>query len=84
MKSTAKMTRYILATLLCCLVLTIPAFVQSDSWETKSPMPTATNGPGSGVINGKLFLVAGGANGHLATALQEYDPCQSSLEMSRV
>jgi N-acetylneuraminic acid mutarotase len=74
MKSTAKMTRYILATLLFLLILTTPAFVQGDTWETKTPMPTAMNGPASGVINGKLFLATGGANGHGVAALQEYDP----------
>lgn len=70
MKSTTKMTRYILATLLCLLILTTSAFVQGDTWETKAPMPAARTAVG-GVIDGKLLVATGSPDG---TALEQYDP----------
>lgn len=41
----------------------------TDTWATKTPMPTARYGLTSGVVNGKIYVIGGNIN-----TVEEYDP----------
>lgn len=58
-----------------CLALAIGTHAQAQGvWETKASLPTATSGPATGVIDGKLYV----ATGSFTSALQVYDPASNS------
>jgi N-acetylneuraminic acid mutarotase len=47
----------------------------TDTWETKTPMPTARGWLTAGVVNGKIYLIGGEPNG---TLNEVYDPATDS------
>ena len=49
----------------------------SNSWTTKTPMPTARYGAAIGVVNDIIYVVGGWNNGPLAT-VEAYDPVGNS------
>lgn len=60
---------------LCSLLITLTkvavARAAEDSWTTMEPMPTARNGFGVAVVNGKIYAIGGGT--YLNTN-EEYNP----------
>lgn len=45
------------------------------TWSTRTPLPTARGDVGVALVNGKIYVLGGGAMGQTATQLnQEYDP----------
>jgi N-acetylneuraminic acid mutarotase len=78
-----KSSRYLVIFFLClacyCYDTILPAFGSvSDSWTTKTPMPTPRQGLGVAVVNGEIYAIGGvGLNNTVPTALgisEEYDP----------
>ena len=52
----------------------------TNTWTTKTPMPTARYGLAVGVVNGVLFAVGGtrGTNGSFLSIVEAYDPATDS------
>jgi len=53
----------------------------TNTWATKSPMPTARNSLAAAVINGKIYLIGGHISspyGRFTGIVEEYDPATDS------
>jgi len=72
------------ATVTICILLgiggaQIPACAQGpDSWTTGAPMPTALQGPATGVIGGLVYVVGGANNSTTFNINQIYNPTSNS------
>ena len=73
------------AVLLCIAPLGAPAqeqvFVPGNAyntWTSGLPMPTATNSPAVGVINGQIYVIAGGSCCTPLAITQIYDPATNT------
>ena len=56
----------------------------SDSWETKTPMPTSRGQCAYGVINNKIYIAGGQDSSFTAlTILEVYDPLTNSWDTTR-
>jgi len=55
--------------------LTSPqTFIVHNSWSSGAVLPTALQGPATGVIRGKVYVVGGGTNGGTVAINQIYNP----------
>lgn len=52
--------------------------IDTDTWTTKTSMPTARRGPIAGIIVGKLYAVGGQGSGAQLATLEVYDPSADS------
>jgi N-acetylneuraminic acid mutarotase len=46
----------------------------TDTWTTKTPMPTTRAGLAIGVVNNKIYAIGGHGGGSLLSTVEEYDP----------
>jgi hypothetical protein len=63
-----------------CIVVVKPVWASSaseNSWETMASMPTARQGPGLAVVNGKIYAI-GGYNGRILNINEMYDPATNT------
>lgn len=56
----------------------------SNTWTTRTPMPTPRSTPAVGVIDGMLYVAGGGTNYYnLTNVLEVYDPITNTWDTSR-
>lgn len=63
----------------------------TNTWTTKTPMPTSRERPGAGAIGGKLYVVGGlfrnpdnrAFNAHVIGTLEIYDPATDTWDTSK-
>jgi len=69
------------ALLLVSCTFSVPSVNAADTventWETMAPMPTARQGPGLAVVNGKIYAI-GGYNGSILNTNEMYDPATNT------
>ncbi|WGM90308.1 MAG: kelch repeat-containing protein [Candidatus Bathyarchaeum tardum] len=80
-----RFTLSIYVLLLVLAVLSLPllgsvAYAADDSWVTLEPMPTARNGFGVAVVNGKIYAIGGynRASGSYLASNEMYDPATNT------
>jgi N-acetylneuraminic acid mutarotase len=61
---------------------------ETNTWETRSPMPTSRNHAAIGVVNGKIYVLGGrlGAvfvNASATDVVEEYDPATDSWSFAK-
>jgi len=73
-----KLIRVVTVTLLLSIVLSTFQFsiggAAENEWTAKKPMPTAREGLGVAVVNGKIYSIGGLNNDTNLTVNEEYDP----------
>jgi hypothetical protein len=56
----------------------------SNSWSSKTPMPTARFAPAAGVVDGILYVAGGGNSGGSVGTLEAYDPVSNTWSTKAV
>jgi hypothetical protein len=70
---------FLVASCLCAVPSVNAADVVEDSWETMASMPTARNGLGVAVVNGKIYAIGGDTFGSGIVNVNEmYDPATNT------
>ena len=57
----------------------------TDSWISKTPMPTARFGSSASTVNGKIYVIGGrdGASGTTFSTVEEYDPVTDTWDTTK-
>jgi energy-converting hydrogenase Eha subunit A len=69
---------FLVASCLCAVPSVNAADVVEDSWETMASMPTARNGLGVAVVNGKIYAIGGQNMGGVLGVNEMYDPATNT------